>query len=169
MPDSPQDRMARKDRQSAPDLEDHELETSSTIEIDGASSADDGATVRRRKAIVEMSMSHSGPLPHPSILKSYEAIIPGSAARILASSETQAKHRQDLESTVIKANVRDQSRGQIFAFVLACMTIAGGIGLAFSGRQTSGIVAIVTALVALAGVFVYGKHQQATEREEKRS
>jgi uncharacterized membrane protein len=145
------------------------LEADSTIEIDGASSSDDGATGRRRQAILEMSMSHSGPLPHPSILRSYEAIIPGSAARILSSSEIQAKHRQDLESTVIKANARDQGRGQIFAFILALVTIIGGIGLAYSGKETSGIVAILTALVALVSVFVYGKHQQAAEREEKRS
>jgi uncharacterized membrane protein len=169
LPDTPQDRIVKRESQSTSGPDHHALETDSTIEIDGVSNSDDSATVKRQNAIVEMSMSHSGPLPHPSILRAYEAIIPGSAARILASSEIQAKHRQDLESTVIKANTRDQGRGQIFAFILAFVTIIGGIGLAYSGKQTSGMVAILTALGALVGVFIYGKNQQAAEREEKRS
>jgi predicted MFS family arabinose efflux permease len=45
--------------------------------------------------------------------------------------------------------------------------IIGGIFLAYVGRETSGLSAIVTALVALAGVFVYGKKEQKKDLAEK--
>lgn len=107
------------------------MEADLPIEIKGSSGAEEIPNVKRQQAFVEMRMSHSGPLPHPSILQSYEAVIPGSAARILTSSEIQAKHRQELESSVIKANILAQGRGLNYAFILALVTIVGGIFLAY--------------------------------------
>ena len=45
--------------------------------------------------------------------------------------------------------------------------ILGGIFLAYEGKETSGIATIITALVGLAGVFVYGKMEQKKELANK--
>jgi uncharacterized membrane protein len=83
-------------------------------------------------------------------------------------AESQMRHRQELESTVVKGNVRAQTRGQIMAFVLALIAIGGGIVMVAFNKDTAGLTSIITAVTALVGVFVYGRIEQARERKEKR-
>lgn len=83
-------------------------------------------------------------------------------------AESQLRHRQGLESTVVNGNVTSQKRGQVFAFILGFIAIVGGIVLIAIDKNTQGLVAIITAFVALAGVFVYGRWEQERERERKR-
>ena len=46
-----------------------------------------------------------------------------------------------------------------------------GIGgmLLYTGRDISGLVTLVTALVSLVSVFVYGRRKEAEERRQKRN
>ena len=46
-----------------------------------------------------------------------------------------------------------------------------GIGgmLLYTGRDISGLVTLVTALVSLVSVFVYGRRKEAEERQRKRN
>lgn len=118
--------------------------------------------------ITAFSASFQGPVPPPQVLAGYNHVIPGGAERILAMAERQQAHRQDLESTVVKGNVRAELRGQILAFILGLVAIGGGIALIAYDKDTLGITSIVTAFTALAGVFVYGRYQQARERDAKR-
>lgn len=83
-------------------------------------------------------------------------------------AEGQLRHRQRLESTVVDGNVNAQKRGQIFAFTLGLIAIIGGIVLIALNKNAQGLAAIITAFVALAGVFVYGRWEQERERERKR-
>jgi uncharacterized membrane protein len=48
--------------------------------------------------VTQVSVSRSAPLPHPSELEGYEAILPGAAERIFALVENQSNHRQGLEN-----------------------------------------------------------------------
>ena len=120
-------------------------------------------------ARLEARIEHfEGPLPHPSLLQAYEEIVPGAAVRILALLESQVAHRHEMERTVIRGNVSAQRWGQIGAFVVSMTTVGGGIWLSAHGQSTTGLAAIVTALVGLAGVFIAGKHYQTKELREKR-
>jgi uncharacterized membrane protein len=85
----------------------------------------------------------------------------------MAMAERQSAHRESLEATVVAGNVASQKRGSIFAFIICMVALAGGFALIFTGRNVSGLVSIISSLAALAGVFVYGKHQQKKEREDK--
>jgi len=114
------------------------------------------------------SATFAGPLPPPGALAAYEQIHPGSADRIIRMAEAQSGHRQDLERHVIQGNVTAQARGQWFAFILGAIAIGGGVGLAATGHSLEGLASLVTAVTALAGVFIYGQHQQAKERAQKR-
>ena len=103
------------------------------------------------------------------MLARFNEIIPNGADRIVAMAESQQHHRQALESAVVTGNVGAQRRGQWFGFTLGLVAIGGGIGLIAFDKNTEGLVAIITAFVALAGVFVYGKVEQERERTRKRN
>lgn len=102
------------------------------------------------------------------MLQRYNEIVPNGADRIVSMAESQLRHRQDLERAVVHGNVRAEHRGQVFAFILGLVAIVGGVALIALNKDAQGLVAIITAFAALAGVFVYGRWQQQREREQKR-
>ena len=114
-----------------------------------------------------VSQSFSGPIPSPETLAKYNEIIPNAAERILAMAEKQQEHRQQLERRVIFANTRSQTYGLVAGFVIAMTAICGGIWLIAHGKDASGITAILGSLVALVGVFVYGRKKQHQDLKEK--
>ena len=118
--------------------------------------------------VTTTAISFQGPLPPPEVLARYSNLIPNGAERIMAMAESQLQHRQSLESVVVKGNVRAETRGQVFAFALGLVAIAGGIWLIASGNSALGLASIITAFTALASVFVYGRIEQRRERERKR-
>ncbi len=85
----------------------------------------------------------------------------------MAMAETQHDHRMGIEGKVIDSNISAQKVGTILGFVIVMTTILGGIYLIHAGKETSGLTSIISALVALAGVFVYGKNRQNKELAEK--
>lgn len=118
------------------------------------------------RAAVEISR-FSGPLPPPEDLAKYEQILPGAADRIIRMAEQQAAHRQGLETVVVGANAAIQKWGLASAFIIAMSAIWGGIWLSLRGMSGAGLTAIIGALVALVGVFVYGKSEQKKELTKK--
>ena len=111
--------------------------------------------------------SYSGPLPHPEILEHYDRIVPGGAERIFAQFESQALHRQRIESRVIRSNSFVQIFGAISALILGLAAIGGGLYLVHEGKSIEGFGAFFTGLSALVGVYVYGKQSQKDERKSK--
>jgi uncharacterized membrane protein len=109
----------------------------------------------------------SGPLPQPEALERYNQIVPTAAERIIRMAETQHDHRLAIEQEVVDSNVNSQKLGTILGFIVAMTAIIGGIFLAYIGRETSGLTSIITALVGLTGVFVYGKREQRKDLENK--
>ncbi len=116
----------------------------------------------------------SGPIPPPSILADYDAIVSGAADRILAMAERQSAHRQSME-------VRDQALretqarqdfelnrdaqaktyythllGNISAALVALTFIVGSFWLISMGYSTPGTILGGVSLVSLVAVFIYG-------------
>lgn len=102
------------------------------------------------------------------MLARFNEIIPNGADRIVAMAESQQRHRQALEASVVSGNVKAQSRGQWFGFILGLVGIGGGIGLIAFDKSTQGLVAVVGSIAGLATVFVLGKVEQMKERARKR-
>lgn len=102
-----------------------------------------------------------GHLP-PQMLAAYEDVFEGSAERILRQAEENGKHRRRLESAVVGADLRLEVRGQWFAFLLALIALAGGIGLIAFGKPIVGAFTAMIAVGPLAGMFVW------TQRKEGR-
>ena len=110
---------------------------------------------------------HQGPLPHPSILQEYDNIVPGAAERIICMAEEQAKHRQGLESSVIKSDIADSKRGLYLGFIIGIVAIIAGTVCILQGQTIAGGVMGGSAVPGLAAVFVYGSQQRRKEREVK--
>lgn len=116
---------------------------------------------------IRRSELFQGPIPPPAILREYDQVHPGLADRIVSMAENQSRHRQEIEKGVISTRNRNEARGQTYAFILAIAVILGSIWLISSGRSTEGLAAIITEIVALAGVFIYGRKKQEAELLKK--
>lgn len=118
--------------------------------------------------MASMSMSWSGPLPHPAALAAYNDAFPGCAKEIVQMAQTQAEHRQELEKLVIKADISLRQKGQYFGFVIAMSVIIGGVILAWSGKSLAGLSSIVIGVAGLVGLFIYSRKEQGQDLAEKR-
>jgi uncharacterized membrane protein len=88
------------------------------------------------------------PLPPPSLLADYEHTHPGLVAKIIAWTEEQRTHRQQLERKRVDGDERRMDRGQLIAGGVA------GLGLCLSalvGILGSPYVAGIIAIVAIGG------------------
>jgi len=110
---------------------------------------------------------YAGPLPHPDTLKKFEEILPGSADRILKQAENQTRHRIEMESKVINADIRKSYIGLIFGFLIGILGIGGGIYLATLGFDIFGPVLSSGTLVSIVVAFIYGTKSRKEEREKR--
>ena len=51
---------------------------------------------------IERATFHSGPLPSPDVLQKYDQVLPGLAERIMRLTENQHRHRQAIETRIVK-------------------------------------------------------------------
>jgi len=72
-----------------------------------------------------------------------------------------------MESRVINAEISRSKLGLAAGFVIALVCIIGGSLLVHEGHDAAGATIATGAVVALAGVFVYGTSIRRKEREEK--
>ncbi|MEI7789113.1 MAG: DUF2335 domain-containing protein [Chlorobiaceae bacterium] len=98
-----------------------------------------------------------GPLPHPSVLRKYEQILPGSAERILIMAEKEQDKRHERVSKDSDGLIDISNRGQTFALTvcLTALTISGVLGI--TGHDAIGSIIGGLDLVALAVVFISGR------------
>lgn len=108
-----------------------------------------------------------GPLPPPEWLKGYDETVPGLANRLFACFERQVDHRIAIERLVVAGNTRAQSNGQWFAFIIALSVMAFAFFLVILGHVGWGIGVVLVDVLALAGIFVYGRESQKSERKDK--
>lgn len=112
------------------------------------------------QALSITASAFSGPLPPPDVLAAYEHALPGCAERIILMAEEQGTHRRAMERAELEANRKSQTRGQYLAFVLAFVVSAGGIYLLAAGQSVEGLVALLTPLAGLAGIFLINRARE---------
>jgi len=100
----------------------------------------------------------------PQELRAYNEVEPGLAGRMLAVSETEAKHRRDLEMKALNAQIADakaqraaERLGQVFGLVIALFTVGCGTYAAVHGAPTAGAIISATGLGGLVGAFIAGR------------
>ena len=101
----------------------------------------------------------SGLLPHPELLREYEAILPGTAERLLQMVEREQTNRntretedQGLQKLAIRNSHRDRLTGIWVAAGLAVPFGGAGVACAFNGQQVIGGILAGTTI----GVVVNG-------------
>lgn len=79
----------------------------------------------RRARIEErhFEATFTSPLPPPQFLDAYEATLPGAADRILALTESEAEHRQQMVARLVDADAHRTRRGLLYVFVLASIIV----------------------------------------------
>ena len=131
------------------------------------SEIDSAVRLRVQETLAIRAKFFSGPLPPPEHLAAYERTMSGAAKSIFQAFETEGEHRRSTESKVVDSNIRLESRGQTFGFVIAMTALIGGMGLMAFDKSISGAAISLSALATLAGVFVWSKRQKKRELGEK--
>ena len=99
-----------------------------------------------------------GPLPPANEFASYDQALPGAAERILTIAEKEVEHRHKNETKIVDHSVKKSGRGQIFAFLIALISLGLVFFSLLNGEPLGTIVPAVIALSSLAAVFA-GKKQ----------
>ena len=115
----------------------------------------------------EYSLHYGGPIPPASEMARYEKIIPGAAERILTMAESQAKHRQNMEFTVVKRSVQDQRLGIICAFAITVSALIVAVLCVRWGHEIVGAIIGTSGLGSIITAFIYGTRSNRAEREQK--
>jgi len=104
---------------------------------------------------VVQSITFTGPLPPPEILREYEQIWPGFTGKHFEYIEKQAAHRQAIEREVIKAKIKHEATGQFMAFTLALTTFGVAAFALYLHQLTFGGTIMSVDAVAIIGMFIY--------------
>ena len=104
--------------------------------------------------------------PPPNILDQYDKIVPGGAKRIMATADSETKHRRECEKTVVGVIQRGQSYALtivLFGMALAtiCFLVRPGLPAAILGSVLCG--------VPLSGILIsriWGWTRSAVENNE---
>lgn len=113
------------------------------------------------------SVSYSGPLPHPDMLKKYNEAVPDGAERILKMVEKQSEHRMAIEKFAIEEQFKQSKRGQNYGFSLALLFLLATGLFVFTGHIEIAAILAAIDIVSLASVFVIGKWKQKENLSEK--
>lgn len=126
------------------------------------------AIERQEQATHAIVATHfEGPLPHPSILKGYEEVLPGAADRIITMAEEQAGHRHDLEAKVIRFDELKSVVGLVFAFLIVIAAFAVGAYTALNGAPLFGGVISLAGLASVVGPFIYQRQREGRSEGEE--
>ncbi len=111
--------------------------------------------------------SFAGPLPSPDVLRAYNQIVPGLAAKIVQQAESQTQHRIQQESKVIQSDITQARLGLWLGFILCLLFLFVGGGLVYLNHDNAGRIIATAAVVGLATAFIYGTASRRRERLRK--
>jgi len=98
--------------------------------------------------LIEVSSQFSGPLPSAQMLRDYEHVVPGTAARLVDAhlakehAATQAMRRLSLAETIAVIG------GSIGAISIALMGIILGVTLIVQGHAGFGLIALIPGMLS---------------------
>jgi len=113
--------------------------------------------------------AYQGPIPSPAMLREYDSVLPGSADRIIKMAEVQSRHRQEIETKFVNADLTNARTGLHYGLIIGLTAIVGGCVCIGLGYQAGGSIIGGTGLTSLVGVFVYGTTSRRKERERRLS
>jgi len=159
------------DKGSVPSVEG---KTSETLPASSTFSADtlDPARVRSLSDVkIRLTKSrsefYSGPIPPAKMLRDLDKVYPGASRAIFEDFQSQADHRREIESLVIRSRIKLAERGQFLGAGLGAMGIVGSLIAIGLGQGQWGTIFGASCLVSLVSIFVLGRESQKQERMTK--
>lgn len=123
--------------------------------VNPESSAGEG----KQEKSVRVSALFTGPLPHPSVLKAYDNVLPGLAERIVVLAEGEADHRRNMN---LKAMANE--RIGTFSGLAVAVSFAGVAAYALKcGHPTAASILGTGTLGSIIGAFVYGSRGKSPD------
>lgn len=125
----------------------------------------ESATIER---IEKRYTQYSGPIPPPDILRGHEAVLPGSADRVLKMAERQLEHRIAMENKQLDHSIKSETKlintesslsylGLIAGFLIAAFGLSGAIYLGLKDKPVASGIMSGGTLAGLVSVFISGK------------
>lgn len=138
----------QKHEQEKPDSEKKKAENTTESQIEKQS---------KEVHLLSESASFQGPLPPPAMYGEYEKVHPGIAKGLFDMAKEEQNHRIEWENTVLRATVKETTRGQWFGFIIAIFCIGVSGSLALGGHRLVPSLIAGTCACALVWQFVQKK------------
>ena len=107
---------------------------------------------------------YTGPIPPPEVVRQWEALVSGSADRILKMAEKQATHRMSLETKLLDGDIKKSWFGLWIGFAICIILIIGGTILIILDHDVAGTAIISTNLISISAMYIYGLRNRQQER-----
>jgi|GEM_PF-571690 len=133
-----------------------------TIDLDGH---DQFLDRKLEPAIVTQSIQFSGPIPHPSILKKYDDIIPGLANRIVSMAELDQHHIHKMECKSLDQPHQYAILTNINGAVVAIVGIASSAYVTVNGYPWAGAALFSATLAGIVIAFIKSRRGGDTKNE----
>jgi uncharacterized membrane protein len=125
----------------------------------------------QQQVLTTAVQQYSGQIPPPDLLRGFDELIPGTAARLIQWAEDEQAHRRSMEAEAQAANIdaqrhqleiadrqsrsvfRSDILGQIFGFLVCAGCIAGAVALALNGQ--AGVAVALTVIPTGAVIYAF--------------
>ncbi len=107
-----------------------------------------------REYSVSYQEGWEGPMPPPAVLRGYEQVVPGAAARILEMAEKALTGHVDRDNRLAEAEVDIAKTGQTMAFLLTLIALIASIVFFAKGNEVAGGFLIGLPVVLLIRSFL---------------
>lgn len=113
------------------------------------------------------SKVYQGPIPPPEDFREYEAVLPGASKEILDMAKNQQKHRIEIEKQIVGHEIKSESRGQLYGFILGVLCIVGALFSSYTGNYKLSYFLATTTLLGAIGVFVLRKFPELFSKKKE--
>jgi uncharacterized membrane protein len=110
-----------------------------------------------RLARVMTSELFAGPIAHPRHLREYEAILPGSAERIVSMAEKAQSHNQAMESAIVKGSIRTSHYSMYLGFAALVLLILTAVYAGMHGNNVLAGLLLGTGVLGGAATLIRGR------------
>lgn len=104
--------------------------------------------------IVESTVSHSGPVPPPAMIKQYDDILPGAAERIFAMAEREQAHLHEMDQRAIRQPHNAEMLGMVIGGLIVAAAITASFFLIVAGHSLTGSLFSGGLLLTIALAYV---------------
>lgn len=133
-----------------------------TIEQPADSKLDASANPDQRYLNLRYEEITVGPLPGPALLGQYEQVIPGLAQQIVDMAVREQRHRHEIERREVRQPYQLAINGQYLGFGVTILVLVVAVVFTALGFPAIAATLVGLDLVALVGLFIYGRRVQPT-------